>query len=230
MKNIIILAFSFLMVFSCGWNYKNSEKWAQLKDEYKFCKIGYNQSPIDVRPDYVFEKKELEFHYNSSEIELEREKFAAKINFLDKNFILLKKKKYWLHSLVFHHPSEHLINSQRHSMEMQVIHKSDDEQFLILAIFLEIGKENSAFKKIINSLSKKSAANKINLSEIVKKDDLIFYYDGSFTTPPCKEGVKWYIMKTPLEISKDQMNQLIKLAIFSKTNARPVQQFHPERY
>jgi carbonic anhydrase len=68
------------------------------------------------------------------------------------------------------------------------------------------------------------------LSKIVKEKDKIFFYDGSFTTPPCKEGVKWYVMKTPVTVSKEQMNQIIKLGIFVKSNARSVQEFHPEKF
>jgi carbonic anhydrase len=113
---------------------------------------------------------------------------------------------------------------------MQIYHKSEDEQLLVLAIFLEVGEENSAFNSIIKTLSKLENLPKINLAKIVKSDDKIFFYDGSITTPPCVEGVKWYIMKTPLKISKEQMNQIIKLAIFTKSNARIIQEFHPEKY
>jgi carbonic anhydrase len=48
-----------------------------------------------------------------------------------------------------------------------------------------------------------------------------FSYGGSLTTPPCSEGVKWIVLKTPIEASAEQ------IAIFQKrvgpnTN-RPVQ-------
>ena len=71
---------------------------------------------------------------------------------------------------------------------------------------------------------------RIDISKIVNTNDKTFFYDGSLTTPPCSEGVKWYVMKTPVKISQEQMNKIIKSAIFAKTNARPVQAFHPEKY
>ena len=43
---------------------------------------------------------------------------------------------------------------------------------------------------------------------------------GSLTTPPCTEGVLWMVMKTPVEVSAEQ------IGIFSRMypmNARPLQ-------
>lgn len=30
-----------------------------------------------------------------------------------------------------------------------------------------------------------------------------YHYKGSFTTPPCTEGVNWNVMSTVIDISKD---------------------------
>lgn len=226
----IFLAF---FTFSCAknWSYQGknaAQNWGSLSEEFKFCKIGYNQSPIDAK--YGFEKNELKFSYQDSEVETLDKNYVRQIFFDNRDFVLRGKKKYFLRHLEFHHPSEHLVDSNQHSLEMQIYHKSEDEQLLVLAIFLEVGEENSAFNSIIKTLSKLENLPKINLAKIVKSDDKIFFYDGSITTPPCVEGVKWYIMKTPLKISKEQMNQIIKLAIFTKSNARIIQEFHPEKY
>ena len=48
-----------------------------------------------------------------------------------------------------------------------------------------------------------------------------YRFDGSLTTPPCTEGVRWLVLKTPVSLSKEQ------IAAFSKVmhhpNNRPVQ-------
>lgn len=226
----------FLLFFniSCNaeWSYegKNSpEKWGDLKEEYKFCKIGYNQSPIDIKDN--FEKSNLEFSYSLLEVEKVKKNYVVEVDFYGFDFVKRLRRKYFLRSLEFHHPSEHLLEGKDHSLEMQILHKSDDQQDLIISVFLELQEEdNFKFDNLINFLSSKKKAGKIDLSEIINKNDKTFFYDGSFTTPPCKEGVKWYVMQTPLKISKGQMNKIIKSAILKTPNSRPVQEFHPSLY
>ncbi len=99
-----------------------------------------------------------------------------------------------------------------------------------MAFFLEIGQKNLYFEELINFLNSKNLTSKLNLSKIINIDDEAFFYEGSFTTPPCQEGVKWYVMKTPIKVSKEQMNKIIKSAIFVPSNARPTQKFYPELF
>ncbi len=214
---------------ACGvkkWSYDNQENWGE-KVENKFCKIGYNQSPIDVA--YGFSDSDLQFFYNNSEVEKKYSDYVLRTEFFGKSYIS-RKRKYFIRYLDFHHPSEHLLNGEQQSLEMQILHKSDDEQWLILAIFLELGKLNPKFDELINFLESKKSEGKIDLKKIVNTGDQTFFYDGSFTVPPCREGVKWYVMKTPIQISKEQMNRIIKSAILVKSNARKIQEFHPEKF
>ena len=50
---------------------------------------------------------------------------------------------------------------------------------------------------------------------------LAYYtYSGSLTTPPCTEGVQFFILKEPVTISTKQLETFVKLY---PINARPVQ-------
>jgi carbonic anhydrase len=57
-------------------------------------------------------------------------------------------------------------------------------------------------------------------SQFLPDDQKTFRYPGSLTTPPCTEGVSWFVMVEPIEISTDQVDQF--KAIISVSN-RPVQ-------
>ncbi|MBM3590806.1 MAG: hypothetical protein FJX30_05505, partial [Alphaproteobacteria bacterium] len=71
---------------------------------------------------------------------------------------------------------------------------------------------------------------KLSVSKLINKNSSSFFYEGSFTSPPCQEGVKWYIMKEPQYLGRDQLNHIIKSTIFSKSNSRNVQKFNPEKF
>jgi carbonic anhydrase len=231
MKKISLLFLIILTSCTKIWSYDGllgPQHWSGLKEEFKFCKIGNNQSPIDIKS--AFKDEELKFSYSNSDVEKYHKNHVMQIEFDSRDFLLRGKKKYFVRHFEFHHPSEHLVDGKPHSLELQIYHKSEDEQWLALAIFLEVGKENSEFNSVIKFLSSKEKEGKIDLSRIVKENDQTFFYEGSLTTPPCSEGMKWYVMKTPIQVSKEQMNEIIKRGIFVKMNARPVQKFNPERY
>jgi carbonic anhydrase len=48
-----------------------------------------------------------------------------------------------------------------------------------------------------------------------------YRFNGSLTTPPCSEGVRWIVMKQPMTVSKAQIEQFQKTLGFA--NNRPVQ-------
>ena len=47
-----------------------------------------------------------------------------------------------------------------------------------------------------------------------------YTYMGSLTTPPCSEGVLWLVLKTPVQVSREQVGVFGRLYAM---NARPVQ-------
>jgi carbonic anhydrase len=61
----------------------------------------------------------------------------------------------------------------------------------------------------------------INPASILPADLSFYTYEGSLTTPPCTEGVNFFILKTSSDISKGQLNKFP-----FKVNARPVQELN----
>nr|WP_315168571.1 carbonic anhydrase family protein [uncultured Deefgea sp.] len=61
---------------------------------------------------------------------------------------------------------------------------------------------------------------KYNVSDLLPRNRSYWTLMGSLTTPPCSEGVRWLILKNPLNISAKQ------IAHFKKEfpmNPRPIQ-------
>ena len=86
-------------------------------------------------------------------------------------------------------------------------------------------KENKTLKKFQNSIcstvnKKKTISTYLNPSELLPKNRDYYRFNGSLTTPPCTEGVRWFVFKEPVEMSQEQLN--IFSQIMGKNN-RPTQ-------
>ena len=57
---------------------------------------------------------------------------------------------------------------------------------------------------------------------LLPADKTFFTYAGSLTTPPCTEGITWYVLKAPIEMSAAQIAAFTKLEHLGHTN-RPLQ-------
>ena len=55
---------------------------------------------------------------------------------------------------------------------------------------------------------------------LLPKDGKYYHYYGSLTTPPCTEGVNWSVLKTPIEVSEEQIQKFKTLMGFDDN--RPV--------
>ena len=60
----------------------------------------------------------------------------------------------------------------------------------------------------------------LNANSLLPQDQDYFTYAGSLTTPPCTEGVTWFVLKTPVEISAEQIQAFADLF---PHDVRPVQ-------
>ena len=49
---------------------------------------------------------------------------------------------------------------------------------------------------------------KANVDSAKDEGKSFFMYEGSLTTPPCSEGVAWTVMKSPLQISSEQLKEI----------------------
>ena len=59
------------------------------------------------------------------------------------------------------------------------------------------------------------------LGKLQSPTDKGYYtFDGSLTTPPCSEGVRWFVLKTPMTVAASELTAFAKLY---PMNARPTQ-------
>jgi carbonic anhydrase len=125
----------------------------------------------------------------------------------------------------FHAPSEEKIDGHPYAMVAHLVHSDDAGKLAVVAVLFKEGKANPTLAKVFAVMPAKEGE-KVALEGGVNPADLLparqdyYAYVGSLTTPPCTEGVRWQVLKQPVELSKEQLAAFRKLY---PMNARPVQ-------
>jgi carbonic anhydrase len=106
-----------------------------------------------------------------------------------------------------------------------LVHQNAAGKLLVVGVLMEaLGKGSPAleplWKDLPLSVGSRGPTIKFNSESLLPKKREYWSYDGSLTTPPCSEGVKWYVMSQPIQISVRQVDQF--QAAYRK-NARPPQ-------
>jgi len=213
------------------WSYGGATgpaKWGSLEKSFTQCKLGQIQSPIDI-PDASARKGDLAsllFAYKPSPLKIIDNGHTIQINYSPGSFVTVDGKPYELVQFHFHKPSEEKIDGKAHDMVAHLVHQGAGGKLAVIAVLLDTGKENGLIKALWDNLPKEKGkenvvdAVKINAVDLLPANKGYYTFAGSLTTPPCSEDVTWFVLKTPVQVSADQ------IARFAKSypmNARPVQ-------
>lgn len=209
------------------WSYSGEgapAKWGNLEPGFSLCKLGKQQSPVDIQIDGTGKPAPIEFSYAPSDAEVVNNGHTVQINLKNAGGFKLDGTEFKLAQFHFHTPSEEKIRGVAYPMVAHLVHKSATGNLAVVAVLFEVGEENQALKEMFAKLPADGhsthLANAFNASAILPAYKGYYKFMGSLTTPPCSENVQWQILKQRVEISQTQLNAFKKLY---KMNARPVQ-------
>lgn len=117
----------------------------------------------------------------------------------------------------FHSPSEHRINGLQYPLEMHMVHKAPNGELLVFGLLFQLSASRSEFLDQFwrPALPRLHETHAVNVSfELLTRDLLardFLTYAGSFTTPPCTEGVRWVLADQALGLSAAQMEAFLAL-------------------
>jgi carbonic anhydrase len=222
------------LCFAQTWGYGSvggPTRWQSLSKNFERCGFGRDQSPIDLTAPLKGEGDALKFDYSVSKIKMIENKPWLQLDYTPGSYFENGRSRYELQTLVMRTPSEHTVDGKNFPMEMQLVHKntkdSKSAQYAIVSVLFKEGDENPWLGAILGLIAEKktmpvmSEGLYIQPQEWLPKNLSYFYYPGSFTYPPCDEGVSWHVLQNTLMASKTQIAKLTKS--FGK-NARPPQQ------
>ena len=211
------------------WAYEGQqgpENWGHLSAEYAVCGLGAGQSPIDIDHAVSADLGPIEFDYKASPLRMVNNGHTIQVNLDTDSYIRIGGKVYKLLQFHFHSPSENTHQGSPAAMEVHLVHKNDQGQLAVVGVFMEKGRENPFIASLWANLPSRVNEEKtvrnlsIDPAELLPANGSYYHFTGSLTTPPCTDGVMWYVMKAPIEVSGAQVQKFVGLL---GHNARPTQ-------
>jgi carbonic anhydrase len=210
------------------WSYEGHggpPEWGELDGAYAACKLGHVQSPIDIRDAKTTDLPAIQFDYKPSALKVIDNGHTIQVNYAPGSSISVGGDHYQLVQFHFHKPSEEKIDGQSHAMVAHLVHKNAEGKLAVVAVLLDQGAANPVIDTIWNNLPKEkeketSVGANVDATGLLPDDRGYYTFQGSLTTPPCSENVRWFVLKTPTRISEAQIAAFGKLYAM---NARPTQ-------
>ncbi len=205
-------------LFSKHWNYEKLEDWGGV------CGAGRLQSPIDIQKTTRASLEEIRFDYSDAPLSISNNGHTIQVNAAGAGAMTIGETRFNLVQYHFHVRSEHTIRGLASDMEVHFVHKDAAGNIAVVGVLLKKGESNPLLKAILENAPKekgeKTASTRATPMLLLPPSRGYFTYVGSLTTPDCSEGLKWIVMKQPVEISEQEI--ALFRSIFAN-NARPVQ-------
>jgi carbonic anhydrase len=212
------------------WSYEGEsgpEHWGDLSPEYAACSQGVEQSPIDIPASAPVNPARIAFSYQPSAVNIFNNGHTVQVAYDPGSSITLDGTTYNLVQFHFHAASEHTLVGAHDPLEIHLVHRSAEGGLAVVGVLLKAGAENAAYAPVLQNLPTQVsdqpapvAGATVDANLLLPAQRSYWRYDGSLTTPPCSEGVKWLVMNTPIELSEAQIAAFTSLY---NHNARPVQ-------
>jgi carbonic anhydrase len=228
------LAASTLSVSAIGsegatWSYSGEngpDNWGTLSKENETCMYGRSQSPIDLEGTDPVRMHPIETDYQVSSLALVNNGHTLQQTYEAGSWLKVGSKSYELLQFHMHSQSEHTVMGKSYPLELHFVHRDPAGTLAYIAVFVEEGAEHPAAKEFWNSLPLEpgqtyKSDTKINARDLMPFSKSYYRYMGSLTTPPCTEGVNWYVLKAPLQMSADQISSVQGIMGQNNRNTQP---------
>lgn len=211
------------------WSYSGEsgpEHWASEDPSFAACG-GKHQSPVDIEQTVAQALPPIEFAYQPIPLTVTDTGHSFQVNVPPgSGGITVGGEHYDLVQFHFHHPSEEEIHGHHYAMVTHLVHKNAKGELAVVAVLVQEGKANAFLKPVFDHFPAQGkpeesvSAATLDLTQFLPAQRGYYTFDGSLTTPPCTEGVRWFVLKHPVQASAAQVQQF---AARYPLDARPVQ-------
>lgn len=208
------------------WSYEGEtgpEAWGMLSIDFATCEAGMAQSPIAlVTADAdAADLPALTFNYGSATLTVEDTGYGFKATPDGAHTLTIGEDTYNLVQFHPHTPSEYTLDGESFPVGLHFVHQNAAGELAVVGVFAGSGDENAAYQPFVAAAGAgETTAMVENLAALLPTEPAYFTFDGSLTTPPCTEGVRWIVMREPIALSEAQIATI--RAAHGATN-RPLQ-------
>jgi carbonic anhydrase len=206
------------------WDYEGARgaaHWSTLDPDYALCNLGREQSPVDIGDTARGRLPALRFEYRSAPLDyVINNGHTIRVDYHDApgagSFLLVGERRYQLTQFHFHHPSEEHLHGRSYDMVLHLMHRAADGEVAGVAVFLKAGAANPTIQQVFAHMppaegQRAVSAVTLDPAGMLPHDAAYYTYRGSQTAPPCSEGVIWFVLKTPVEVSAAQISAFAAL-------------------
>ncbi len=215
------------------WEYPDDGTWAE---DFPSCGLRH-QSPIDIARQDINStlRRPLAFHYETTDftafnnghtIELEADEAI--------NYIEARGIKFWLLQFHFHSAAEHRVPARgvargaertHGAMVTHLVHQSDTGILAVVARVFALGDANPTVDEIWRPRLRNQDVNvhlRLNPEDLLPRDRSVYQYNGSLTTPPCTQQVRWNVIRKLGQVDQDQVDFFTGIFPLSTRNLQPL--------
>ena len=197
------------------WSYVGEagpEHWGSEDPAFATCGVGKRQSPINIERTVVKDLPELKFEYRDSPLKVTDTGHSIQVNAATgSGGLTVGNDHYDFVQVHFHEPSEERVHGKRYSMVAHIVHKNAKGELAVVAVLIRTGRTNEFLQPIFDNFPPQGTAETdvagktFNVGRLLPEHHGYYTFDGSLTTPPCSENVRWFVLKTPVEVSEAQL-------------------------
>jgi carbonic anhydrase len=220
------------------WDYSGDQgpaHWHSLNPDYQSCSQGQSQSPIDLNSQLPVTSAFIEKQYQAATMRIAHHEHVVdildnghtiQVTYDEGSELITNGQNYNLAQFHFHAPSEHTVDGKFYPMEMHLVHSNKNGALAVVSVLIKEGEHNESFTPIFEHMPKTAGKSvhlehmMIDIDELLPSVDRYYHYNGSLTTPPCSEGVSWFVLAEPVSLSAAQIKAFT--AIINHNN-RPIQ-------
>ncbi|KAF2864930.1 carbonic anhydrase [Massariosphaeria phaeospora] len=214
------------------WAYEASYNWGQINEEYELCQTGTQQAPIAL-----FEKNGLSLNHNPTFNYPSSVKGALSNWGYGPAFTVATDGDWTKHPSFsydnvtlylagwhIHAPADHSVNGDRSKAEMHFVHAdSAGNPAAVLAFRLDPGTSDNDFLSQLPPMvghretqrTEDIAINMIHALKSVHNFNEFWTYRGSLTSPPCTEGIRFFVARQVMYTGVKQMQDILRASTYS---------------